>query len=85
MIQMYDTHVLSFTHIVFNIVFFFQHIVSIIEFIIPMALSLVLSIIHSQIVATASIKNESGNKRNPFLHSKKKKRERIRRKRKLNK
>lgn len=61
-----------------------EHVVSLIEFIIPMALSLILSTIHSQIVATASIKTEPGG-RNLFWHSKKRKRERIRRKRKHNK
>ncbi|XP_055538024.1 protein phtf isoform X2 [Wyeomyia smithii] len=59
-----------------------EHIVSITDFLIPLALSLLLSVIHSQIVATAS---NSGNLchelKNCYLHSAMKKRERIRKRR----
>lgn len=64
------------------ILYFFQHIVSITDLIIPNALSLLLSIIHSQIVATACTRS-SNNKGKPSLHPKKKKRGRDRRRRKL--
>lgn len=62
-----------------------DHIVSTLDLCIPMALSLVLSTIHSQIVATASIPSEA-NKRKPLVLSKRRRRrkERVKRKRKLN-
>lgn len=60
----------------------FQHIVSITDLIIPNALSLLLSIIHSQIVATSCTRS-SNNKGKPSLHPRKKKRGRDRRRRKL--
>ncbi|KAL1395339.1 hypothetical protein pipiens_011322, partial [Culex pipiens pipiens] len=59
-----------------------DHIVSISDFLIPMALSFLLSVIHSQIVATAS--NTGGfcrQNKKCHSHSTLKKRERIRRKR----
>ncbi|XP_065090663.1 protein phtf isoform X3 [Ochlerotatus camptorhynchus] len=59
-----------------------EHIVSISDFLIPMALSLLLSVIHSQIVATASNNNSLCLKmKKCHSHSTLKKRERIRRKR----
>lgn len=63
-----------------------DHIVSTFDLCIPMALSLVLSTIHSQIVATASIPSDATNKRNSLVPSKRRRRrqERVRRKRKLN-
>lgn len=64
------------------------HIVATIDLIIPMALSLVMSMIHSQIVATASIPSAadaSATKRNPLQASAKRHRRRdcVRRKRKI--
>lgn len=59
-----------------------DHIVSMSDFLIPMALSLLLSVIHSQIVATASNNNSLCLKmKKCHSHSTLKKRERIRRKR----
>ncbi|XP_055601745.1 protein phtf isoform X2 [Uranotaenia lowii] len=59
-----------------------EHIVSVSEFLIPMALSLLLSVIHSQIVATASNNNIMCRKlKKCQSYSNLKKRERIRRKR----
>ncbi|XP_037043211.1 putative homeodomain transcription factor [Bradysia coprophila] len=59
-----------------------EHIVSITDLIIPNALSLLLSIIHSQIVATACTRS-TNNKGKPSLHPRKTKRGRDRRRRKL--
>ncbi|XP_058829601.1 protein phtf isoform X2 [Topomyia yanbarensis] len=59
-----------------------EHIVSITDFLIPLALSLLLSVIHSQIVATAS--NSNGlcrDMKKCHSHSTMKKRERIRKRR----
>ncbi|XP_062543085.1 protein phtf isoform X2 [Armigeres subalbatus] len=59
-----------------------EHIVTMSDFLIPMALSLLLSVIHSQIVATASHNNSICLKMKKCRsHSTLKKRERIRRKR----
>lgn len=59
-----------------------EHIVSMSEFLIPIALSLLLSVIHSQIVATGSHNNSLCMKMKKCQsHSTLKKRERIRRKR----
>ncbi|XP_019530966.3 protein phtf isoform X2 [Aedes albopictus] len=59
-----------------------EHIVSMSDFLIPMALSLLLSVIHSQIVATGSHNNSLCLKMKKCRsHSTLKKRERIRRKR----
>ncbi|XP_055626477.1 protein phtf isoform X2 [Toxorhynchites rutilus septentrionalis] len=61
-----------------------EHIVAISDFLIPMALSLLLSVIHSQIVATASNNSTLSHKvKKCHSHSTLKKRERIRRKRRF--
>uniref|UniRef100_A0A1B0D3I9 PHTF1/2 N-terminal domain-containing protein n=1 Tax=Phlebotomus papatasi TaxID=29031 RepID=A0A1B0D3I9_PHLPP len=59
-----------------------EHIVHTSELFITMALSLMLSVIHSQIVATAA-SSGSGDKRKRLLHPKRKVRDRIRRKKKI--
>ncbi|XP_053684945.1 protein phtf isoform X2 [Sabethes cyaneus] len=59
-----------------------EHIVSITDFLIPLALSLLLSVIHSQIVATASNSGSLCHElKNCHLHSATKKRERVRKRR----
>lgn len=61
-----------------------EHIVAISDFLIPMALSLLLSVIHSQIVATAPNSSTLCHKmKKCHSHSTLKKRERIRRKRRF--
>uniref|UniRef100_U5ELH8 Putative homeodomain transcription factor n=1 Tax=Corethrella appendiculata TaxID=1370023 RepID=U5ELH8_9DIPT len=61
-----------------------EHIVSLSEFVIPMILSLLLSVIHSQIVATASNNNVRQKLKKYHSHSNAgKKRERFRRKRRV--
>ncbi|XP_055687758.1 protein phtf isoform X2 [Lutzomyia longipalpis] len=59
-----------------------ENIVHVSELVITMALSFMLSVIHSQIVATAS-SSGSGDKRKRLLHPKRKVRDRIRRKKKI--
>ncbi|XP_059620468.1 protein phtf [Phlebotomus argentipes] len=59
-----------------------EHIVHTSELVITMALSLMLSVIHSQIVATAS-SSGSAEKRKRLLHPKRKVRDRVRRKKKV--
>uniref|UniRef100_A0A1L8DI46 Putative homeodomain transcription factor n=2 Tax=Nyssomyia neivai TaxID=330878 RepID=A0A1L8DI46_9DIPT len=59
-----------------------EHIVHISELVITMALSFMLSVIHSQIVATASSSGNS-DKRKRLLHPKRKVRDRVRRKKKV--
>uniref|UniRef100_A0A6B2E938 Putative homeodomain transcription factor-like protein n=1 Tax=Phlebotomus kandelakii TaxID=1109342 RepID=A0A6B2E938_9DIPT len=59
-----------------------EHIVHTSELVITMALSLMLSLMHSQIVATAS-SSGSGDKRKRLLHPKRKVRDRVRRKKKI--
>lgn len=60
----------------------FQHIVSISELLIPISLSLILSVIHSNIIATASSNGSNDKRKGKLLGAKRKRKERVKRRKK---
>lgn len=76
--EIVDAKYFNLMHISFD---YFQHIVSVSELLIPMTLSLILSGIHSHIVATAS-SSVGGDNRNRLIQPKLKRRDPKRRRKK---